>query len=97
MDKYLFQCLITCAVLVLAVGAGHPIGFSAVALPQLRSENSSMQIDDEMGSWIGKFISYIIIYILVPIYPPISASLHDSHFSRTSSESPSYHKHGSDF
>ncbi|CAH2096310.1 unnamed protein product [Euphydryas editha] len=47
------QCLITCAVLILSVGAGHPIGFSAVALPQLRKENSSMRIDDEMGSWIA--------------------------------------------
>ncbi|XP_072949127.1 facilitated trehalose transporter Tret1-like isoform X2 [Epargyreus clarus] len=51
------QCLITCAVLVLAAGAGHPIGFSAVALPQLRTENSSLQIDDEMGSWIASIHS----------------------------------------
>nr|XP_032517086.1 uncharacterized protein LOC116769959 [Danaus plexippus plexippus] len=47
------QCLITCAVLILAAGAGHPIGFSAVALPQLRTENSTMRINDDMGSWIG--------------------------------------------
>ncbi|XP_050350830.1 facilitated trehalose transporter Tret1-like isoform X1 [Nymphalis io] len=51
------QCLITCAVLILAAGAGHPIGFSAVALPQLRTENSSMRIDDEMGSWIASIHS----------------------------------------
>lgn len=51
------QCLITCAVLILAAGAGHPIGFSAVALPQLREENSSMRIDDEMGSWIASIHS----------------------------------------
>lgn len=51
------QCLITCAVLILATGAGHPIGFSAVALPQLRKENSSMTIDDEMGSWIASIHS----------------------------------------
>ncbi|XP_073956671.1 facilitated trehalose transporter Tret1-like [Choristoneura fumiferana] len=51
------QCLITCAVLVLAAGAGHPIGFSAVALPQLMVENSSMKIDEEMGSWIASIHS----------------------------------------
>ncbi|XP_050666151.1 facilitated trehalose transporter Tret1-like [Leptidea sinapis] len=51
------QCLITCAVLILAAGAGHPIGFSAVALPQLRIENSTMRIDEEMGSWIGNIHS----------------------------------------
>ncbi|CAG9125574.1 unnamed protein product [Plutella xylostella] len=51
------QCLITCAVLILAAGAGHPIGFSAVALPQLRTENTSLHIDDEMGSWIGEFMA----------------------------------------
>ncbi|CAH0751373.1 unnamed protein product [Diatraea saccharalis] len=51
------QCLITCAVLILAAGAGHPIGFSAVALPQLRTENTTMKIDDEMGSWIASIHS----------------------------------------
>ncbi|KAJ0176701.1 hypothetical protein K1T71_007880 [Dendrolimus kikuchii] len=51
------QCLITCAVLILAAGAGHPIGFSAVALPQLRAENSSMRIDEAMGSWIASIHS----------------------------------------
>jgi hypothetical protein len=55
---FLWQCLITCAVLILAAGAGHPIGFSAVALPQLRAENTSMKIDDDMGSWIGKTKKY---------------------------------------
>lgn len=50
--------------LILAAGAGHPIGFSAVALPQLRVENSSMKIDDEMGSWIGEsmILTFTIIY-----------------------------------
>ncbi|XP_059050037.1 facilitated trehalose transporter Tret1-like [Achroia grisella] len=51
------QGLITCAVLILAAGAGHPIGFSAVALPQLRDENSTMRIDEEMGSWIASIHS----------------------------------------
>ncbi|CAH0398407.1 unnamed protein product [Chilo suppressalis] len=51
------QCLITCAVLILAAGAGHPIGFSAVALPQLRTENTTMKINDDMGSWIASIHS----------------------------------------
>ncbi|KAI5644337.1 sugar transporter domain-containing protein [Phthorimaea operculella] len=47
------QCLITCAVLILAAGAGHPIGFSAVALPKLHNETDlTMRTDDEMDSWI---------------------------------------------
>ncbi|XP_061716000.1 facilitated trehalose transporter Tret1-like isoform X1 [Cydia pomonella] len=51
------QCLVTCAVLILAAGAGHPIGFSAVALPQLRNETSNMRIDEDMGSWIASIHS----------------------------------------
>lgn len=51
-----FQCLATFAVFIISAGVGQPIGFSAILLPQLYVENSTMQIDAEMGSWIGKKI-----------------------------------------
>ncbi|XP_022119148.2 facilitated trehalose transporter Tret1 isoform X1 [Pieris rapae] len=51
------QCLITCAVLILAAGAGHPIGFSAIALPQLQNKTSTLPTDEDMGSWIASIHS----------------------------------------
>lgn len=35
-------------------GCGMPIGYSAILLPQLKSANDSLSIDENMGSWIGK-------------------------------------------
>lgn len=47
------QCLVAGAVFLLSAGCGFPIGFSAVALPQLRAPNSSLPTDENMGSWIA--------------------------------------------
>lgn len=39
----------------MATGGGIPIGYSAVMLPQLSEENNStLYVDRETGSWIGK-------------------------------------------
>ncbi|XP_002040147.2 facilitated trehalose transporter Tret1-2 homolog [Drosophila sechellia] len=47
------QILATCAVLLLSVGCGMPIGYSAILLPQLMDNNSTeIPIDVETGSWI---------------------------------------------
>lgn len=48
----LAQWLVAGAMVVLSVGAGCPIGFSGVLLPQLQSPNSSMPTNDEVASWI---------------------------------------------
>ncbi|KAF7391381.1 hypothetical protein HZH66_009861 [Vespula vulgaris] len=47
------QCLVAGAVLLLAAGAGMPIGYSAVLLPQLSVENATVYVDRELGSWIA--------------------------------------------
>ncbi|XP_047354532.1 facilitated trehalose transporter Tret1-2 homolog [Vespa velutina] len=47
------QCLVAGAVLLLAAGAGMPIGYSAVLLPQLSAENATVYVDRELGSWIA--------------------------------------------
>ncbi|KAJ4431145.1 hypothetical protein ANN_19740, partial [Periplaneta americana] len=47
------QMLVSGAAFLLAAGAGMPIGFSAVLLPQLQSNSSSIPTDDDLGSWIG--------------------------------------------
>ncbi|XP_062557553.1 facilitated trehalose transporter Tret1-like [Armigeres subalbatus] len=47
------QCLVTCAVLLLAAACGMPIGYSAVLLPQLYNASEPLFIDIEMGSWIA--------------------------------------------
>ncbi|XP_012522582.1 facilitated trehalose transporter Tret1-2 homolog [Monomorium pharaonis] len=49
----LAQFLVTGAVLLVATGGGMPIGYSAVMLPQLSEENSTLHIDRETGSWIA--------------------------------------------
>lgn len=53
----LAQCLVAGAVSLLSAGAGMPIGYSAVLLPQLSAENSTMYADREIGSWIASIHS----------------------------------------
>lgn len=47
------QVLVSGAAFLLAAGAGMPIGYSAVLLPQLQVANSTLPTDDELGSWIA--------------------------------------------
>lgn len=42
------------AVLFLTAGVGMPIGYSGVLLPQLYEINSTLHIEEDIGSWIGK-------------------------------------------
>ncbi|EFN87595.1 Sugar transporter ERD6-like 6 [Harpegnathos saltator] len=53
----LAQCLVTGAVLLLATGGGMPIGYSAVMLPQLSEPNSTVRVNQELGSWIASIHS----------------------------------------
>ncbi|KAF5278406.1 hypothetical protein FQA39_LY05895 [Lamprigera yunnana] len=49
----LAQALLTTIVTLVTASCGMPIGYSAILLPQLKSGNETLQIDDEMGSWIA--------------------------------------------
>ncbi|KAK5644843.1 hypothetical protein RI129_006143 [Pyrocoelia pectoralis] len=51
--RLIAQTLLTAIVTIVTASAGMPIGYSAILLPQLKSINNSLQIDDEMGSWIA--------------------------------------------
>ncbi|XP_050499793.1 facilitated trehalose transporter Tret1 [Diabrotica virgifera virgifera] len=55
--EILAQVFVTSAVMLSAASCGMPVGYSAVLLPQLKFMNDSMQIDDEMGSWIASIHS----------------------------------------
>ncbi|KAJ1527898.1 hypothetical protein ONE63_007833 [Megalurothrips usitatus] len=46
------QWLVAGALVLLSIGAGCPIGFSGVLLPQLQAPNSSIPTDDDAASWI---------------------------------------------
>uniref|UniRef100_A0A1Y1L0W9 Major facilitator superfamily (MFS) profile domain-containing protein n=2 Tax=Photinus pyralis TaxID=7054 RepID=A0A1Y1L0W9_PHOPY len=50
--RLITQILLTAIVTIVTASAGMPIGYSAILLPQLKSMNGSLQVDDEMGSWI---------------------------------------------
>ncbi|KAG7210926.1 hypothetical protein KM043_016302 [Ampulex compressa] len=69
----LAQCLVTGAVLILAAGAGMPIGYSAVLLPQLSVANGTMYVDAELGSWIASVHS-----LATPVGSLLSGSLLDT-------------------
>ncbi|XP_017780645.1 PREDICTED: facilitated trehalose transporter Tret1 [Nicrophorus vespilloides] len=47
------QCLVTGAVMLSSASCGMPTGYSAILLPQLKSTNGTLQIDDNIGSWIA--------------------------------------------
>lgn len=49
-----YQGLVTGAVMLSSASCGMPVGYSAILLPQLKADNGSLSIDDEIGSWIGK-------------------------------------------
>lgn len=48
------QSVVAGAVLLLTTCGGIDVGYSAVLLPQLKAENSTLPTDDELGSWIGE-------------------------------------------
>ena len=65
------QLLVSGASFLLAAGAGMPIGYSAVLLPQLQVDNSTLPTDDEIGSWIGKYIYHLALqpgaYLIIEV------------------------------
>ncbi|KAH0567402.1 hypothetical protein KQX54_009540, partial [Cotesia glomerata] len=50
-------CMVAGAVLFLTAGVGMPIGYSGVLLPQLYEINSTLHIDQDIGSWIASIHS----------------------------------------
>ncbi|XP_023016449.2 solute carrier family member pippin isoform X1 [Leptinotarsa decemlineata] len=55
--RILAQSFVTSAVMLSSASCGMPVGYSAILLPQLKFINGSMQIDDEIGSWIASIHS----------------------------------------
>ncbi|XP_049823251.1 facilitated trehalose transporter Tret1-like isoform X2 [Aethina tumida] len=53
----LAQTLVTSAVMLSSASCGMPVGYSAILLPQLKITNDTMQIDEEIGSWIASIHS----------------------------------------
>jgi hypothetical protein len=45
------------------VNTGMVFGFSAVAIPQLMSANSTITIDKDQASWIGNYIYFLFAEI----------------------------------
>lgn len=42
------------------INTGLVFGFSAVVIPQLKREDSLIQIDESQASWIGKFVLFLV-------------------------------------
>ncbi|XP_067211130.1 facilitated trehalose transporter Tret1-2 homolog isoform X2 [Linepithema humile] len=78
-DPSPLQCLVTGAVLLLATGGGMPIGYSAVLLPQLSDNSSTIYVDRELGSWIASVHS-----LATPIGSLLSGPLLDAIGRRSS-------------
>lgn len=49
------QVIIVCAYLLVGMSVGMSLGHTSGLLPQLNSVNSSVYVDEDTGSWIGKF------------------------------------------
>lgn len=60
----MLQCLMNVAIVILVTGSGMPTGFSAILLPQLQANDSSLPTDDDWASWIGELYQQLKI---VPI------------------------------
>ncbi|XP_052752918.1 facilitated trehalose transporter Tret1-like [Galleria mellonella] len=60
-SPFLIQCFVTAGVSINMSGMGMVMGFTAVLLPQLRSPDSPLQVDDSSGSWIAAVPGFGII------------------------------------
>jgi hypothetical protein len=60
-SNILLQVLLTCMGCVSGMSYGMSVGHSAVLLPELQSENSTLPIDTDTGSWIGKTQQQLLI------------------------------------
>lgn len=55
------QVLLSCVAFVSGMSYGMSSGHSAVLLPELQSENSTLPIDTDTGSWIGKTQQQLLV------------------------------------
>jgi hypothetical protein len=51
----LIQAIVASMVYLTAMCNGLSSGYSAILLPQLRLNDSSIQVNEDIESWIGKF------------------------------------------